>query len=149
MIKNQNAMTKLIIKKTLSLTAARALVARAVQKAKELGVGAAIAVVDDGGHLLCFERLDGTMVAAVDITIGKAVTALTFKRPGIVLEKTVSEERKAMMATFGVTRMVPLMGSYPITADGEIVGAMAVGGAVTGQNDEIIVLYALEIFSDS
>jgi uncharacterized protein GlcG (DUF336 family) len=86
---------------------------------------------------------------AANITIGKAVTALTFNRPGKVLENTVSEERKAMMATFGVTTMVPLMGSYPIKLDGETVGAIAVGGAVTPQNDEIIVLYALEKFNDS
>jgi uncharacterized protein GlcG (DUF336 family) len=142
-------MNKLIMKKTLSLEVAKTLVARATQKAIKLGVGAAIAVVDEGGHLICFERLDGTIIAAVNITIGKAVTALSFNRPGIVLENTVSTERKAMMAVFGVTTMVPLMGSYPIKVDGETVGAIAVGGAGTGQNDETIVLYALENFPDS
>jgi glc operon protein GlcG len=137
------------MKKTLSLEAAKALVARAAQKAIELGVGGAIAVVDDGGHLICLERLDGTMVAAANITIGKAVTALSFNRPGIILENAVTAERKAMMAIFGVTTMVPLMGSYPIKVDGETVGAIAVGGAGTGLNDEIIVLFALENFPDS
>jgi uncharacterized protein GlcG (DUF336 family) len=67
----------------------------------------------------------------------------------MVLEKTVSIERTAMMATFGITTMVPLMGSYPIKVDGETVGAIAVGGAGNPQNDEIIVLYALENFADS
>jgi glc operon protein GlcG len=142
-------MKKLIMKKILSLEAAKSLVVRAAQKAMELNVGAVIAVVDDGGHLICLERLDGTMIAAVDITIGKAVTALSFNRPGIVLENTVTAERKAMMAVFGVTTMVPLMGSYPIKVDGETVGAIAVGGAGTGQNDEIIVLHAFENFPDS
>lgn len=140
-------MEKILIKKTLSLETAKTLVARAVQKANELNVGAAIAVVDHGGHLICFERIDGTIIASVDITIGKAVTALSFDRPGIVLENTVTDERQGMMAVFGVTTMVPLMGSYPIKIDGETIGAIAVGGAGTGQNDEIIVLYALEIFS--
>jgi glc operon protein GlcG len=142
-------MNKLIMKKTLSLEAAKSLVARAAQKAIELNVGGVIAVVDDGGHLIYLERLDGTMIAAVNITIGKAVTALSFNRPGIVLENTVTAERKAMMAVFGVTTMVPLMGSYPIKVDGETVGAIAVGGAGTGQHDEIIVLYALENFPDA
>lgn len=137
------------MKKTLSIIAAKELLAYAVKKATELGFGGAIAVVDDGGHLMCFERLDGTMVAAANITIGKAVTAFSFKRSGIVLENSVSSERKAMMALFGVTQMVPLMGSYPIKIDDEIVGAIAVGGAGTGQNDEIIVLYALKEFFDS
>jgi glc operon protein GlcG len=139
---------KLIVKRTLSLEGAKTLVARAGKKALELGVGAVTAVVDDGGNLICLERLDGTIVAAANITIGKALTALSFNRPGIVLENTVTEERKAMMAVFGVTTMVPLMGSYPIKVDGETVGAIAVGGAGTGQNDEIIVLFALENFSE-
>jgi uncharacterized protein GlcG (DUF336 family) len=142
-------MKKLIIKRTLSLEAAKELGARAAQKATDIGMGGAIAVVDNGGHLLYFERLDGTILVASNITIGKAVTALTFNRPGKVLENTVSDERKAMMATFGVTTMVPLMGSYPIKVDGETVGAIAVGGAGNPQNDEIIVLYALENFADS
>jgi glc operon protein GlcG len=144
-------MGNLIIRKTLSLEGAKKLAARAVQKATELGVGAAIAIVDAGGHLIYFERLDGTIIVSANITIGKAVTALTFDRPGKVLEEAVSVERKAMMANFGITTMVPLMGSYPIKAAGETVGAIAVGGTAkgAGENDEIIVLYALENFADS
>lgn len=134
----------LIKKNTISLASAKDLVDRAIRKAIELHVGAAVAVVDDGGHLLCFERIDGTMVGACDITIGKAKTALTFKRPGIVLEKTVTEERKAMMAVIGITEMVPLMGSYPIIFNNEVIGAIGVGGAGTPHNDEIIIKYALE-----
>jgi uncharacterized protein GlcG (DUF336 family) len=136
-------------KKTLTLEAAKALVTRAVQKAHELGVGAAIAVVDAGGYLICFERIDNTIPAAVDITVGKAVTALNFNRPGLVLENTVSSERKAMIAISGITTMVPLMGSYPVKMANMTIGAIAVGGAGTGQNDEIIALHALEIFPDS
>ncbi len=141
-------MTNLITRKSLSLEAAKKLAERAVLKANELKVGAAIAVVDGGGHLIYFERLDGTIIVAANITIGKAITALTFDRPGMVLEDTVTEDRKAMMATFGITTMVPLMGSYPVRVNGETVGAMAVGGAGTGQNDEIIVRFALENFDD-
>jgi glc operon protein GlcG len=144
-------MENLLIKKTLSLEAAKSLAARAVQKAHELGVGAAIAIVDAGGHLIYFERLDGTIIVSSDITIGKAVTALTFNRPGKVLEEAVSSGRIAMMANFGITTMVPLMGSYPIIVDDETVGAIAVGGTGlgAGENDEIIVLYALEYFNAS
>lgn len=133
-----------IQKNTISLATAKHLADRALIKAKEIGVGAAVAVVDDGGHLLCFERLDGTMVGACDITIGKAKTALTFKRPGYVLEQTVTEERKAMMAVIGITEMVPLKGSYPIVFNNEIVGAIGVGGAGNAENDEIIIKFALD-----
>lgn len=124
------------------------LVELAVSKARELEVGAAIALVDDGGHLICLERLDGTMVAAANIAIGKAATALGFKRPGSVLEETVTIERPAMKTLNSVTPapFVPLKGSYPIEIDGNIVGAIAVAGAGTGQNDETIALFAIERF---
>lgn len=139
-------MPVLITKRTLSLETSRMLVDSAIRRATELGVGGAIAVVDDGGHLICLERMDGTMAAAANIAIGKAATAATFKRPGAVLEQTVSTDRTAMMALSSASPFpfVPLKGSYPILVDGEIVGAIAVAGAENGENDERIVLYAIE-----
>ena len=141
-------MLKLINKKSLSLDDAKTLVGFAIQKAKELGVGGAIAVVDNGGHLICLERIDGTMIAAANIAIGKAATTVEFKRPGKVLEKTVSEDRVAMQTLGNATPapFVPLMGGYPIIVDGEIVGGLAVAGAENGENDEIIALHAIEKF---
>jgi len=141
-------MQKLIQKHTLTLEAAKSLIAFAILKTKELGVGGAIAVVDDGGHLICLERIDGTMVAAANIAIGKAATAIGFKRPGAVLEQTISVDRPAMRTLNSVTPFpfVPLKGSYPIVIDGEIVGALAVAGAENAENDEKIALYATEKF---
>lgn len=139
---------KLITKKSLSLEASKALVSFAVMKATELKVGGAIAVVDDGGHLIYLERLDGTMVAAAHIAIGKAATSVGFKRAGIVLEQAVAADRIAMQTLGNVTPapFVPLMGAYPIEIDGEIVGAISVAGAGSGANDELIVLFAIEEF---
>lgn len=141
-------MLKFISKKTLSLEAAKILEEFAILKAKELGVGAAIAVVDDGGHLICLERLDGTMAAAANIAIGKAATVVNFKRPGIILEQTVTTDRPAMRTLNSVTPFpyVPLKGSYPVEIDGEMVGAIGVAGAINGENDEIIALFAIEKF---
>jgi|SRR5659263_261065 len=141
-------MQKIIAKHTLTLNAAKTLVDFAILKTKELGVGGAIAVVDDGGHLIYLERIDGTMVAAANIAIGKASTAVGFKRPGIVLEQTVTNERPAMQTLNSVAPapFVPLKGSYPIEIDGEIVGAIAVAGAGNGENDESIALFAIEKF---
>ena len=138
-------MSELITKHTLSLKAAKKLIDAAILKAKELGVGGAIAVVDNGGHLICLERIDGTMAAAANIAIGKAATAATFKRPGAVLEQTVTADRPAMSVLNSVSPFpfVPLKGSYPIMVDGEIVGAIAVAGAENGENDETIALFAL------
>jgi glc operon protein GlcG len=141
-------MQKLIQKQTLTLQAAKSLIAFAINKAKELGVGGAIAVVDDGGHLICLERIDGTMVAAANIAIGKAATAATFKRPGAELELTVTTDRPAMSVLNSVSPFpfVPLKGSYPILFEGEIVGAIAVAGAMSGERDEAIARGAIEEF---
>jgi uncharacterized protein GlcG (DUF336 family) len=141
-------MQKLIAKHTLTLDSAKRLIAFAILKAEELGVGGAIAVVDDGGHLICLERIDGTMAAAANIAIGKAATAIGFKRPGAVLEQTVATQRPAMRVLNSVTPapFVPLKGSYPIEIAGEMVGAIAVAGAMNGENDEAIALFAIEEF---
>jgi len=143
-------MNNLIIKRSLSLEAAKSLMHFAVLKTKEIGVGGAVAVVDEGGHLICLERLDGTMVAAANIAIGKASTAVGFRRSGIILEQTVTNNRIAMQTLGNVTPapFVPLMGAYPIEIDGEIVGGLAVAGAGNGENDEIIVRYAIDEFLD-
>lgn len=144
-------MRKLIPKHSLSHEAAKTLIGFAILKAKELGVGGAIAVVDDGGHLICLERIDGTMAAAANIAIGKAATALVFKRPGIVLEQTVTIDRPAMLSLTSVSPFpyVPLKGSYPIEVEGCIVGAIAVAGASNAENDETIALFALEKFEQT
>jgi glc operon protein GlcG len=141
-------MQKLIQKHTLTLEAAKSLISFSINKAKELGVGGAIAVVDDGGHLICLERIDGTMAAAANIAIGKAATAIGFKRPGAVLEETITTQRPAMQVLNSVTPspFVPLKGAYPIEIYGEIVGAIAVAGAVNGENDEAIALFAIKNF---
>jgi len=143
-------MTKLISKKSLSLEAAKTLTDYAILKASKLGVGGAIAVVDDGGHLICLERLDGTMAAAASLAIGKAATAVNFKRPGTVLEQTVTD-RPAMRTIDSGTPFpfVALKGSHLIEVDGEIVGAIGVAGAVNGKNDEDIALFAIEKFNNT
>ena len=144
-------MTKLITKHSLTLESAKILIGFAIHKASELGVGGAIAVVDDGGHLICLERIDGTMAAASGIAIGKAATSATFKRPGAVLEQTITQDRPVMAVLNSVSPFpfVPMKGSYPIESDDQIVGAIAVAGAVNGENDEAIALYAIEKFKNS
>src|SRR5512145_2146783 len=78
----------------LSLGEAKRVSAAAAAEAKRLGApGAAIAVVDDGGHLLHLERLDGTFPAAAHIATEKARTAAIFRRPTADFEKAVNDGR--------------------------------------------------------
>lgn len=137
-------------KQVLTLQAAKKIAARAAEKAAELKVGGAIAVVDDGGNLIYLEKLEGTMPAAANIAIGKAATAAVFKRPTIKLENLIQDQRLAMLSLSEITNTpyVPLMGAYPIEVEGKIVGAVSMAGAETGENDEIIAKYAIEIEFD-
>jgi len=122
-----------IISSTLSLGGAKMAVAGAAAKARENGVGASIAVVDGGGHLLAFERLEPTFAAGPAISIGKARTAALFKKPTSVFEKLVNEGRTTMVALDDFT---PLQGGVPIVIDDRIVGAIGVSGASSAQQDE-------------
>jgi len=83
--------------------------------------------------------IDGSMVAAANIAIGKAATVVGFKRPGKVLEKAVSDVRVAMQTLGNVT-------PYPIIIEEQMVGGISVAGAENGDNDEIIVCYAIDQF---
>ena len=144
-------MSKLISRKVLDLETAKRIAARAAGKARELKVGGAVAVVDDSGNLIYLERLDGTMPAASTIAIGKAATAAAFRRPTKMLEDLIQNQRTAMLDLSGITNTpyVPLMGAYPLYYENQVIGAVSVAGAETGENDEIIALYASEIFTDT
>src|SRR2546427_8636530 len=121
-------------KKTLTIEGAKKVIAAAVAYAKKNNApGGVIAVVDDGGNLMALERLDGTFAAGATISIGKARTAVLFKRPTKVFEDIIKNGRTAMVALENFT---PLQGGVPIILDGKVVGAIGVSGAASQQRDE-------------
>src|SRR5688500_17089519 len=86
-------------KTTLTIEGAKKVIAGAVAYAKKNNApGGVVAVVDEGGNLMALERLDGTFAAGANISIGKARTAVLFKRPTKVFEDIIkngrSEERR-------------------------------------------------------
>lgn len=120
-------------KKTLTLDGARAVIAAAVAEARRNNAGGVIAVVDDGGNLMALERIDNTFAAGANISIGKARTAVLFKRPTRVFEDIIRNGRTPMIALADFT---PLQGGVPILVDGEVVGGVGVSGASSAQQDE-------------
>lgn len=127
--------------KQLTLEGARRAVAAAVSYARANSApGGAIAVVDNGGHLVYLERLDGTFAAGATISIGKARTAVMFKRPTKGLEDIINKGRTAMIPVAEVAWFTPLQGGVPIVVDGEIVGGIGVSGAASAQQDEEIAI---------
>src|SRR5436309_15664464 len=91
-------------KKSLNLDGAKKAIAAAVDYAKKNNApGAVIAVVDEGGNLMALERLDGTFAMGATISIGKARTAVLFKKPTRFFEELINKGRTAMTAVDGFT----------------------------------------------
>ena len=131
-------------KQTLTLSGAQKVLALATAEAKRLNAGGAIAVVDEGGHLLALERLDGTFPAAWSVSVGKARTAAQFRRPTRVFEEAIKGGRVSLTA---VSEMVPLQGGVPLFVDGQLVGAIGVSGAASAQQDDDIAQAAADQFA--
>jgi len=124
---------QIINTKTISLEAAKKVVAEAVKYAKANNApGAAIAIVDAGGNLVYLERLDNTFPAATEVAMKKANTAAIFKAPSSKLENSINGGRPALI-TVGHTF---LQGGIPIIFDGQVIGAIGVSGSASAQQDE-------------
>jgi glc operon protein GlcG len=131
-------------KKVLNLEGARRVIAAAEAEAKRLNApGGVIAVVDDGGNLVALERLDGTFTAGANISVGKAKTAVMFKRPTKFFEDVIKNGRTAMVALPDFT---PLQGGVPIEFEGQIIGGVGVSGAASAQQDEELAVAGAAAF---
>mgnify|MGYP000240468062 CR=1 FL=1 len=121
----------------LTLDGAQKVMDAAVAYAKtNQSPGGSIAVVDAGGHLLLFERLDGSFPASATVAIEKARTAALFKFESKKLEDAVNGGRDALI-TVGYTF---LQGGVPVMYNGQVVGAIGVSGAKSADQDREIAL---------
>jgi glc operon protein GlcG len=129
---------QIVEKKSLDLAGAKKAIAAAADYAKKNNApGGVIAVVDEGGNLMALERLDGTFAMGATISIGKARTAVLFKKSTRFFEELINKGRTAMTAVDGFT---PLIGGIPITIDGQVVGGIGVSGAASASQDEELAL---------
>ena len=118
----------------LSMDGAKKVAEAAVAYAKANGApGGSIAIVDDGGQLLHFIRLDGSFGASANVAIGKARTSATFRKSTKDFEDIINKGRFTMTTLPDFT---PLQGGVPIMHDGYVVGAIGVSGAKSAQQDE-------------
>lgn len=141
-----NTYAQITDKKSLTLEGARQIIKAAKEYAKKNNApGGVIAVVDDGGNLVALERLDGTFSAGANISIGKAKTAVMFKRPTKFFEDVIKNGRTAMVALPDFT---PLQGGVPIVVDGQVIGGVGVSGAASAQQDEELAIAGSNFMSD-
>lgn len=124
---------ELINKQVLGLSGAKKIAAAAELEAVRNKWNVVIAVVDDGGHLVYLQRLDGAPTGSIDVAIGKARTAAAFKRPTQVFD----EMTKTRPAITSIPGIVPLEGGVPVMVDGQLVGAVGVSGATSQQDVQV------------
>ena len=121
-----------------SLAALQRMARRAEEKAGELGVPVVFAGVDQGGNLVLLQRMEGALLASVDIAAGKAYTASALKLPTHELGRAAGPEG----LLYGIETAVPgkivlFGGGFPYVVNGEVVGGVGVSGGTVEQDMEI------------
>ena len=124
-------------KKCLTLEAARLAMSACEAEAARGGWRVVIAVVDDGGHPILLQRLDGAQLSSIDTAVAKARAAVAWKRPTRLLEESVNNGRYAFLSIS--QGMALLQGGVPVEIDSQVLGAIGVSG-VKASDDEVIAL---------
>jgi uncharacterized protein GlcG (DUF336 family) len=118
----------------MTLAAARDLVERAERAASAREFTMSIAVVDEGGNLVLFQKMDGAQLGSIEVAIGKARSALLFQRPTKVFEDRIASGWTPLLALAGG---MPIDGGLPLSCDGAVVGAIGVSGAKAFEDGEV------------
>jgi glc operon protein GlcG len=113
--------------------AAHKAAAAALAEGKKNGWFVAAAVVDTGGVLVHFERLEGTQNGSSETAIEKARTAAAYRRPSKAFEDVVAGGKTNYLRLPGA---VPIEGGVPLVVDGKIVGAIGISGATSVQDGQ-------------
>ena len=120
----------------IGIESARKVMAAAEAEAIKNNWSVVIAIIDSGGHIVMLHRHDDVQLSSIDISQGKARTALMFKRPSKVLDDAISGGG-AGLRFLALKDIVPLEGGVPIMLDGKIVGAIGVSGVLSAQDAQI------------
>src|SRR5271168_3405642 len=141
-------MANVVKKHSVSPDLAQKMVDAAVAKAKELGVCENVAILDDGGNLKAFSRMDGAPILTIEIAQNKAYTALL----GVSTQEFfnfIQGDRSLLVGIPTLARVAAWGGGFPIRVNGEVVGAIGVSGAPAVQNDVDCARAALALVPDA
>src|SRR6202030_274813 len=141
-------MTNLIKKYSISSELAQKMVDRAMAKARALGVSENVAILDDGGNIKSFSRMDGAPMPTIEIALNKAYTALF----GVSTQEFfnfIKGDPSLLAGLPTLARVAAWGGGFPIKVNGEVVGAIGVSGAPAVQNDVDCARAALALVHDA
>jgi uncharacterized protein GlcG (DUF336 family) len=140
-------MANMVKKYSISFELAQKMVNEAVAKARELGVSENVAILDDGGNLKAFSPMDVAPVPTIEMAQNKAYTALL----GVSTQdffNFIQSDASLLAGIPTLARMAAWGGGFPVTVNGEVVGAIGVSGAPTVQNDIDVARAALAVVPD-
>src|ERR1700730_10594392 len=141
-------MANLVKKHGISFELAQKMVNAAVAKARELGVTENVVILDEGGHLKAFGRMDEAPIPTIEMARNKAYTALL----GVSTHeffKFIQGDPSLLAGIPALSRIAAWGGGFPIKVNGELVGTIGVSGAPAVQNDIDCALAALALVSDA
>ena len=119
----------------ITLARAQAAVQEAMDEAKKRNGQMSVAVLDSGGNLVSFARMDGGQLVSVKIAQQKADTAVRFRRPTKVFEDAIQKKGFNYLLTFD--SILASRGGIPLIEDGKLIGGIGCSGG-TGSQDEAV-----------
>jgi len=136
----------------LELKEARAMVQAALKKAEEMNVLETVCIVDDGGHPLALERMDGARITGPQIAWNKAFTAAGHKRSTHLFNTPPNGPALPGNEAFGIQwsfdgRFAVFVGGFPVAVNGEVVGGVGLSGG-NGEQDTKCGLAALQALKE-
>jgi glc operon protein GlcG len=120
----------------IELAQARKMVAAAEAEAVKNKWPVAIAIVDGSGHLVAFDRLDGTQLGSIEVALQKAKCAAMFRRSTKVFEEAL-EKGGVGLRVLKAPHIIPIEGGLPIVVDGKVIGAIGVSGVTSEQDGKV------------
>jgi len=121
---------------TITLDQAKRVMAAAELEAAKNSWQVAITIIDSGGNLVMFHKIDNAQLSAVTVSEGKARTALEFKRPSKALDEAIAAGG-AGMRLLALKDITPLEGGVLVVVGGRIIGAIGVSGALSAQDAQV------------
>jgi glc operon protein GlcG len=128
-------------KKTLTSKGAHMMMDAAIDRATRLGIAVTVAIVDDGGHLLMLERMEGGRFHTVRSATTKAVTAASNKRPtsarGAQGQELDTLHALGLTLAAGPQNWTAMEGGYPVMIESECIGGIGIAGGEGNQDEDI------------
>ena len=131
-------MDGLVPRRAISLELALALLSRVREEALSRDLSLAIAVVDDGGHVVASQRMDGAALGAMKLAVGKAYTSVLWGAPTGDFMKSTQPGGDDWGWNSTDAQIVVYAGGLPLLVDGELVGGVGASGASAADDAECV-----------